>query len=394
MNQNSGWRPAWHQRLPIVGATREWARSKLFGALKAVGQTDDGRSVAREALDDLLPNLRLRLPSRATRVSPPYPELGRATADDAIARRQPVFITARFRSGSTLLWNLFRHVDTCTAYYEPLNERRWFDAAHRGQRVDRTHRHVDDYWREYDGLDELGRYYHEDWIRRRLYMDEQTWDPDMTAYVRTLVERANGRPVLQFNRVDFRLAWLRHTFPGATLVHLYRNPRDQWCSSLGNLANTPLSCSMSQFAAHDGFYLLTWAADLKHRFPFLDPSAIEHPYRLFYYIWKLSFWFGITHANHSLSFEALTANPRHELERLFQAVGIDDADYEHLVSLVEPTPSRWPKYAPDDWFRAHEEACENVLRDFFAGGAAEQAKGDFRAFAIRGNSTGPAAQSL
>ena len=45
-------------------------------------------------------------------------------------RRPPIFITARFRTGSTLLWNIFRHIEGCTAYYEPFNERRWFDAAH------------------------------------------------------------------------------------------------------------------------------------------------------------------------------------------------------------------------------------------------------------------------
>jgi hypothetical protein len=36
----------------------------------------------------------------------------------------PVFVTGRFRSGSTLMWSLFRNVPGCTAFYEPLNERR------------------------------------------------------------------------------------------------------------------------------------------------------------------------------------------------------------------------------------------------------------------------------
>jgi hypothetical protein len=42
---------------------------------------------------------------------PPYPDLGHAQIDAQTIRRQHiVFITARFRSGSTLLWNLFRHL--------------------------------------------------------------------------------------------------------------------------------------------------------------------------------------------------------------------------------------------------------------------------------------------
>jgi hypothetical protein len=40
----------------------------------------------------------------------------------------------------------------------------------------------------------------------------------------------------------------------------------------------------------------------------LDPATVTHPYRLFYFIWKLSFSFGTTYAHHSLGFEALTAN--------------------------------------------------------------------------------------
>jgi len=363
MSHNSGRHIAWHQRLAPVRITRAWARARFFSALRAAGRTDDGRSIAREAIDDLAA-WRLQLPARATSVRPPYPELGRASAEDVAALRQPVFISARFRSGSTLLWNLFRHVDGCTSYYEPLNERRWFDPAHRGERVDTTHLHVEDYWREYDGLDELAAYYREEWINRRLYMDERSWDPDLAAYIRTMVRRAEGRPVLQFNRVDFRLPWLRHTFPTARIVHLYRNPRDQWFSSLWKW-KCPLSCTAAEFAQHDHFYLLSWAEDLKHRFPFLDPSTAEHPYRVFYYLWKLSFWFGAAYAHHSVSFEELTSNPRREIERLFHAVGIEGADYQRLETLVEATPSRWQKYAPDDWFRAHEEACENVLRDFF-----------------------------
>ena len=66
-----------------------------------------------------------------------------------------IFITSRFRSGSTLLWNLFREVGGCTSYYEPFNERQWFNKALRGDDVDSSHRGVDDYWAEYNDLERL-----------------------------------------------------------------------------------------------------------------------------------------------------------------------------------------------------------------------------------------------
>src|SRR5579884_2513478 len=178
---NPNWRPAWHQRVPLVGGVRAALRGAFYRALGAALMTDDGLSVVERAANDL--GL-VRLPTLTVpeyRAEVPYRDLGRAP-DEPAAR--PVFITARFRSGSTLLWNLFRQVGTCTAYYEPLNERRWFDPAGRGANTDAAHRHVDNYWREYDGLEELGALYREEWTRRRLFMDASSWDSDLASYIR------------------------------------------------------------------------------------------------------------------------------------------------------------------------------------------------------------------
>jgi hypothetical protein len=287
-------------------------------------------------------------------------------------RQDVIFITARFRTGSTLLWNLLRNVGGCTAYYEPFNERRWFDPGARGSHTDPTHRKVEDYWREYAGLEELGRHYRESWIDRNLFMDADSWDPAMKRYVEVLIDRAPGRPVLQFNRIDFRLAWFRHHWPRATILHLYRHPREQWCSSLLDPADCPRESSMADFGRHDHFYLRAWARDLKYHFPFLDEKLVEHPYQLFYYVWKLSYLFGRHYADHSLSYEKLADQPQATLEELLRAVRIPDADVGSLRGLIDsPKAEKWKRYADEAWFQRHEAACEGVIAGFYGQGQEE-----------------------
>jgi hypothetical protein len=224
---------------------------------------------------------------------------------------------------------------------------------------------VRDYWKEYEGLEELGRYYQEAWTSRNLYMGPTFWEAGLKRYIELLIEKASGRPVLQFNRVDFRLPWLLRNFPGARIVHLYRHPRDQWCSSL--LEDPfPLDGDIASFSRQDRFYLLSWARDLKFHFPFLDERAVSHPYQLFYYIWKLSFLFGRSYAHHSLAYEHLIENPVAEMQKLFSACSVPSFCEQKLLGLLDkPSQGKWRRYADDDWFRNHEASCERALGDFF-----------------------------
>ena len=327
---------------------------------------DDGRQMSADMLRGLLrwrPEVDLHAPVAA----PPYVELGQAQADHSTClRSDPIFITARFRSGSTFLWNLFRNMEGYTSYYEPFNERRWFDPTARGERLDATHKNVsENYWQEYTGLEELGNYFNAAWHDRQLYMDAESWNPHMQRYVELLIEKAHGRPVLQFNRIDLRLPWFRRTFPNAKILHLYRHPRDQWCSALMDLKCFPKEGRMFDFAPHDKFYLRVWASDLKYHFPFLDEREIAHPYQMFYFIWKLSYLFGLRYAHHSVAYEHLVQNPQAELARLFPAVGVDAYDFDKLNALVaKPDFGKWTKYADNDWFCRHESQCETVLTEF------------------------------
>jgi hypothetical protein len=355
----------WHERWSVLSWLRRQGRTALFRLIERVFKTDDGRSVLAAASAGWAPR-RVRLPPPVTA---PYRELGRAPHRIELepGRQPPIFITARFRSGSTFLWNVFRHIDGYTSYYEPHNERRWFDPRTREERVDATHKQVEEYWREYEGLEELGAWYREDWVRRDVYMDETFWAPEMRRYIELLIENARMRAVLQFNHVDFRLPWLRANFPQAKVIHLYRHPRDQWVSSLLG-SKFPTDGSISRFRRCDHFYLTTWARDLKYHFPFLDERSVSHPYELFYYIWKLSYWFGRAYADTSVGFEDLVSDPRTWLTKLLVATDVHDYDLDVLMGVLErPEIGKWRRYADESWFERYEERCERVLAAFLVG---------------------------
>ena len=259
-------------------------------------------------------------------------------------------MTARFRSGSTLLWNIFRHVEQCTAYYEPLNERRWFDPRRRGDHTDRTHEGVTDYWKEYEGLSDLNELYQERWIDTNLYMSAGAWDPNLKRYIERLAEHAPGRPVLQFNRVDFRLPWLRHHFPHARIVHLVRHPRDQWCSSLRDPSCFPKDATLADFGPHDKFYLTMWCRDLRYVFPFLDVPATTTRTSLFYFLWKLSYLFGQQYADFTIHFENLIAEPESTIGCVLERLALRD-DPQRLAKLVRGGRcDQWRRYADASWF--------------------------------------------
>lgn len=287
-------------------------------------------------------------------------------SQESMPSEPPVFITSRFRSGSTLLWNLFRQLEGCTSYYEPFNERQWFNNAMRGEGVDQTHKGVDDYWREYTGMAELSKWYCENWIREALYMDARSWDPGMHRYIQALIDRADGRAVLQFNRVDFRLGWLRHHFPGAPIVHLYRHPREQWLSFLTDKSS--MTADTIEHSYRDGFYLKSWCADLQKHYPFLSPEHTPHPYQQFYYLWKLSYLHGRHYASVSIAFEDLMTQPEATISALLKALQWrSPADTRALAAMIDPPPmNRWRDFASDNWFCDHEIHCEQILDDYLS----------------------------
>ncbi len=277
-----------------------------------------------------------------------------------------IFITARFRTGSTFLWQLFNALPGFAAFYEPLNERHGDDRPWRAS--DPTHRGAGDYRAHYARVGDLRALHRMDWTYRNLYLDTGDRDAALEAYIGALCAVTELRPVLQFNRVDFRLRWLRQHFPGARLLHLYRSPREQWLSMIGK---TPVNAqtSVAEFAAHDHFYLLPWARDLARVYPFLLPSRHQSPYALHYLIWRLSFAHGQHYADYSFSFEQLVADVASVMQDALAACGqrVTPTALAALAAFNDPPAlERWPGFAPDAWFAAIEADCDRQLDAAFA----------------------------
>ncbi|MFQ3189795.1 MAG: hypothetical protein ACI936_000921 [Paraglaciecola sp.] len=295
-----------------------------------------------------------------TNVNSPYAEPFPSSVSTKTCERDDIiFISSRFRSGSTVLWNMFRQDPNHTTYYEPFNERKWFSQKHRGESVDATHFGVKDYSAEFDNMEDLDHLYEQSWIHRNLHMDETSWDPKMKEFICQLVERSKGRPVLQFNRVDFRLPWLRHNFPNAKFLHLYRHPRDQWLSFLTDKKS--MNKDSVQDTYQDAFYLNSWCEDLSQHFPFLSIKSTPHPYQRFYYLWKLSFLYGQKYADLSISFEDLVQSKEQTTEKIIKAFSLN-TDAKSMYQVLEtPQLNRWESYADEQWFKKFEDECEYNL---------------------------------
>jgi hypothetical protein len=185
----------------------------------------------------------------------------------------------------------------------------------------------------------------------------------MEAYINGMVEKSPHRPVLQFNRIDFRLPWFKKHYPHAKFLHLYRNPRDQWCSFL--IDKEKMNKDDVETTYRDAFYLDVWCDDLVVHYPFLSKKVTPHPYQRFYYLWKLSFLVGQKHCDISISFEQLTDNPTEIISSIFKAFGISENYVATAAGVIQkPTKNRWKSYANNDWFKHHELICERYLTRF------------------------------
>lgn len=272
----------------------------------------------------------------------------------------PIFVTGRFRSGTTLLWNFFHRCAGTVAWYEPLNDCLLPGIRH--TRPMESHRRVDDYWESYAGIEEeLTRLHRRSFAFDRLLLEEDArWD-ELEEYVGFLLRTAGGRrAVLQFNRIDFRLPWIRRHFPGARILHIFRDPRQSWASMRSHL---PPAERDDPFHP-DSYDLFQWAAALAPHFPFLFEREATG-YSVHYYLWQLSRMQGEASADLSLSFDDdVLVDPAISFGKLRSAGLVEESDDHAFRGAVErPSPHDLAEFHEPAWFEAIEKRCRTRLEE-------------------------------
>jgi len=273
--------------------------------------------------------------------------------------KEAIFITGRFRSGTTVLWNLFNVQKRYTAYYEPLNDS--LIAAVQCTKPMASHRGVSSYWDAYQPLlDQLPDYHKPEFAYHRLILEEGDKYRGLKNYLDFLLHQARDhRPVLQFNRVDFRLPWLRQTYPGATLVHVFRNPRNAWVSSRRHLPEDEWDDAYHP----DAYDLFQWIVALGDEFPFVsDP---KNSYEAHYYLYRLSRIMGERVADCSIDFDReIQSSPEASLSKLVETGCLRPDDVGTARTVIERIDEEhWSAYRSDKWFGEIESRCEEALRE-------------------------------
>lgn len=143
-----------------------------------------------------------------------------------------VVVTGDFSSGTTALFTLFRNTGDYYCLYEPLHQK-LLEYLIWPLRPDEHHLFVEPYFREYRGFSAIPDLFRAEWGLSDVRLTAGESAPQFHRYWTYLMGTSFGRAdrvMVKDNRLAFRLGWLKANFPGTAVVHVFRDPKDQWDS--------------------------------------------------------------------------------------------------------------------------------------------------------------------
>ena len=276
-----------------------------------------------------------------------------------------ILISCRPKSGSTMLWNWFRLLPECRAYYEPTNPiLKQLIKFNPKPNPEHRHHHVESWTSEYQGLNEFDKLFRSYFGRIDLFLSANSPSIELEKFLKYLFSAPVGLVVLKDLNMLFRIDWLNKIFPDLKIVYLRRSPRLLWTSTMRVIKEAYRDFKNRNNYADDS--LRAYQNDLESYFPFLDDSFCPHPYYRFYFISRLGDLFNMPTAQVVLNYDDLVVEPETTMQSMFTKLEIE-ADINSILNQAPIIPS--PTIVKEELesgltFEKVENDCENILEKF------------------------------
>jgi hypothetical protein len=255
-----------------------------------------------------------------------------------------VFISGDFSSGSTLLWTLFRKTGEYYSLYEPLHDK-LPEYLLSGHRVYEHHYFVDDYFAEFKGFHALSELFKPEWGFSSLYLPATAEAPGLYRYLSYLIGTSFARAakvLIKENRLTFRLGWIRARFPGAKILHIYRQREKQWASIVRRAQEYLGKEDVGQGnVTFGGMSIAQWCEDLKEHYPELRAECSKTGYERFCKLWEASYAENRRYADLSIDYGELTHNYEAVAREIQHCVRCQ-FDLTQLKQLIVPPDKQKP----------------------------------------------------
>ncbi len=243
--------------------------------------------------------------------------------------KQAIFITGRFRSGTSFLWQLFDQLDGYCAWYEPLHPQLLAAIEHTEPKAD--HVGIVDYWTAYRQHPQFRAAYSASFATQNLFLEPKDEYVELEHYINQLIELSgDDTAVIQFNRVDFRLSWLKAKFPSVKIIHITRNPLQLYYSQRKHIN----SADRNDVDYWDAYELQPWCYALSEEFPFLLKHEESHAFYPFYMLYQLSTMAATYCADVSINLDNHVFQSDDFLAKLGQVVALSKLQKNTIKSLT------------------------------------------------------------
>lgn len=287
--------------------------------------------------------------------------------------KDSIFITARYRTGSTYLYSLFSSLANVAAFYEPLHNQiiDWLnkhDIESEEVKYNASHTFLGNYFSEYKAIDQklFIRYYRREFGITNIVMSSMDEYDELKDYIAFILSSHPQKlKVLQFNRINFRLPWIKAHFPNALIVNLRRNPRDIYSSYLKlhlkfyekeDNSDDDLGETVEGMGLNRELKALTEVSN-----PIFSIDDLNN-YEKIYMLNQLSNKWADQFADLVIEYELLVQDPVGELSKIVSNIPNFELNFES--ELIEPRKDRvnvWQQYYPESWFKECEAKCDNLI---------------------------------